>query len=95
MRNKRLGIECQRLRAAVVVFLEWFRLCLRHGWLGSHSKRNTATPALRRIGGRLRSILNTRRRHAIDLPYGEAARRAGLGEHGPPGPESPRRTKRR
>ena len=93
MRNKRLGIECQQLRAAAVVLLEWFRLCLRHGWLGSHKKLNLAAPALRNMGKRLFEILEARKRWALDLPYGEAARACGLGRHGPPGPESPLRKK--
>lgn len=95
MRNKRFGIDCQKLRAAAIMFLEWFRICLRHGWVGTHRKRNDATPALRNAGKRLASILAARKRWAIDLPYGEAARRAGLGKHGPPGPESPLRGKRK
>jgi hypothetical protein len=78
MRNKRFGIECQQLRAAGILFLEWFRLCLRHGWLGSHKKLNEAAASLRRAGRRLATVLDTRKRHALDLPYGESARRARL-----------------
>lgn len=35
-----------------------------------------------------------RPRWALDLPYGDAARIAGLGEHGPPERESPLRKER-
>lgn len=95
MRNKRFGIGCQKLRAAAVLFLEWFRLCLRNGWLGSHKLRNESAPRIRNAGERLAKVIKARLQSAIDLPYGEAARRAGLGKHGPPGPESPRRKKRK
>lgn len=43
-RPKRPGLAWQELRASVALFLEWFRLSLRHGWLGSHRRRNREQP---------------------------------------------------
>jgi hypothetical protein len=98
VRNKRFGIACQQLRANAILFLEWFRLCLRHGWMGSHKKRNECKPTLRNAGKRLANVLKGRRSNALDLPYGKAAQAAGLARHGPPGrddPDHPARRKRK
>jgi len=87
-RSKRRGsIAAQKLRAAAALLAEWFRICLRQGYIGNHPRRNTSQPA-RRAGGakRLIRLRAYRQRHALDLPYGPAA--AGLGL--PPLPPAPR-----
>lgn len=77
----------QRLGASAALLLEWFRLDLRHGWLGSHRRRNNeqAVP-LNRAERRLKSTLIKRKRLGLDLPYGSVAIKDGLmvGATGPP-----------
>jgi hypothetical protein len=77
-RPKRPGIAWANLRAAAALFLEWFRLSLRHGWTGSHRRRNTAGPIRLKGTERLRRTLASRRKDGLDLPYGPAAVRLGL-----------------
>src|SRR5262245_46749504 len=38
-RLKRRGLGAQQLRSDAALVIEWFRLCLRHGWLGSARRR--------------------------------------------------------
>jgi hypothetical protein len=92
-RPKRPGLAWQHLRSSVALLIEWFRIGLRHGWLGSHRTRNTAHPKPLRAGSRLERVLASRRKHGLDLPYGRQAIRAGLildpgGGGPPPGPSA-------
>jgi hypothetical protein len=87
-RPKRPGIAWANLRASAALLLEWFRIALRHGWLGSHRHRNHADPIRLKPGQRLKRVLGSRHRNGLDLPYGPAAVRAGVGlpaALGPPG----------
>lgn len=70
---KRFGIEAQELRLAMSRFLDWFRICLRHGWIGKHPRINSRLPIKRRGEKRLRAMLLARRERNLNLPYGEAA----------------------
>jgi hypothetical protein len=88
-RMKRMGVDWQRLRAEASIFIEWFRICLRHGFIGSHSKRNQSQPALVRATARLKKIGLSRLKWGLELPYGMAAQRTGWGRHGPPGTDPP------
>jgi hypothetical protein len=89
-RIKRRGVPAQELRAQAVMALEWFRVCLRHGWLGSHRRQNGDT--IRTVSGldALKSVLESRRGRCLNFPYGPAAERAGLAKtRGHPPPPSP------
>lgn len=70
---KRLGLGAHRLRAAISRFIEWFRICLRHGWLGNHPKTNERPVRYRRGEHKLYRVLCERREQGINLPYGPAA----------------------
>ena len=74
----------RRARAQAALLVEWFRIAIRHGWIGSHRRRNTETPMP--ISGRrqLESLLRARDRHGLELPYGAAAQRAGYAANAPP-----------
>ena len=40
-RSKRRGHRAaQELRAAAALLAEWFRICVRHGYIGQHPRRN-------------------------------------------------------
>jgi hypothetical protein len=58
---KRFGLAAHRVRAAAARFLEWFRICLRHGWFSSYAKRNTREPLMRNANRRLIAVLKARR----------------------------------
>jgi len=75
---QRLGLGAQRLRAAAARFLEWFRICLRHGWIGDYARRNDRDPISRRGDRRLKTMLRKRRDRGLNLPYGKAAHALGL-----------------
>lgn len=86
---KRRGVRVHRLRAAIARFLEWFYICLRHGWLPGHSYMNTSA-LLQRSGRKaLEKLLFRRRNHGLEIPYGKAAIRLGLAPPLPPPQGSP------
>jgi hypothetical protein len=90
VRFKRTGIGAVKLRAAAIVFIEWFRVLLRHGWLGSWRKINKARPSLRPGGARLLKVMLSRKKCGVDLPYGPAGERfTGPGGPAPPGEGDP------
>jgi hypothetical protein len=90
VRFKRTGIGAVKLRAAAIVFVEWFRIMLRHGWLGTWRKINTTSPQVRPGGQRLQKVLNSRKKCGVDLPYGPAGERfAGPSGPAPPGDGDP------
>lgn len=92
-RAHRVGVAWQMLRCSAAMFLEWFRLCVRHGWLASprapKTKRNAIRHFLMGDGNRLKNVTAARRSLRLQLPYGAAAIAAGLGRHGPPGQARP------
>jgi hypothetical protein len=76
---KRFGLPAHRLRAAAARFLEWFRLCLRHGWINDPKvKRNTSEVRLRNGEKRRLTTLRARRWQGLDLPYGPKAHQLRL-----------------
>lgn len=76
---KRFGLGAQRLRAAAARFLEWFRICLRHGWIFDPGvKLNTREPRLRNGENRRLTLMRSRRWQGLDLPYGPKAYALGL-----------------
>jgi hypothetical protein len=78
-RPKRIGIDFMAYRAAVGAFLDVFRLCLRHGWLGSHPQPR-AVVLKRREGGEeaVASVRRKRERAGLLLPRGKVAEKLGL-----------------
>lgn len=86
---KRRGIQVHRLRAATARFLEWFYICLRHGWIGGHKFVNPQKIQQRRAWMKIEQIINRRRNAGLHLPYGRAAIRLGLAPPLPPPGGSP------
>jgi hypothetical protein len=70
----------QQLRLAVGLFLDWFRACLRNGWLGSHRRRNQKTPYVYSDDTYRDHVLEARDRHALLIPYGSRAVELGLAD---------------
>jgi hypothetical protein len=85
-RLKRRGIGAQQLRSDAALVIEWFRLCLRHGWLGSARRREPGE--LRMTSGieRLKRTLEARKKRRLNRPYGRAAIKLGLARAGPSPP---------
>jgi hypothetical protein len=79
-RLKRKGLGVHRLRNTLARVLEWFYLCLRHGWLGAHPYRNPLQPRKRSGLKGVWSTLWARERYGTDLPYGSAAQALGLSD---------------
>ncbi len=88
----RRGVAPQRLRGEISRMLDWFRLCLRQGWIEGWERQNPheaidlmADQVNHRgvvkygIGkGRLARVMGARRRRGLNLPYGSVAERLGL-----------------
>jgi hypothetical protein len=90
-RSKRRGsIAAQQLRAASALLAEWFRICLRQGYIGNLPQRNAAQPE-RRTGGakRLIQLREYRQNEGLDLPYGTAAAALGMPPSAPTVPPAP------
>jgi len=85
-RLKRLGVEPQLARARAGLLLEWIRLCLRHGWVGSWKKRNKKEPFVYKAAAQLERVINARMKRLLDLPYGAAAEKPKLHKGGAPPP---------
>lgn len=81
-------IPAQQLRAEAALLIEWLRLCLRHGFIGSWANRNQNTPVEVNDHGRRAKIARARAKRALQLPYGAMAVRLGLCKP-PPEPEPP------
>ncbi len=77
-RPYRVGIAHVQLRAALADFLDIFRVCLRHGWIGTWPKRN-ADHVVRRRGGEaaVKNLRRKRARLAVMLPQGTHAIESG------------------
>lgn len=82
-RLKRPGVPCQELRTSAALVVEWFRICVRHGWLGS--ARRSEPGELVPVDGdsRWRRLLIARKKRGLNLPYGPAAVKLGLARAGP------------
>jgi hypothetical protein len=81
--RRRQPVTCRALRAAAGLLVEWLRICLRHGWLGSHRRSNETEP-VERIAGRgiWEQVHRTRRDLDLNVPYGPAARALGYATNG-------------
>ncbi len=72
-------IAAQKLRAAAALLAEWFRICLRQGYIGNLPQRNTADAEIRSGGAsRLIAVRAYRQAEGLDLPYGPAASTLGM-----------------
>jgi hypothetical protein len=81
--DHRIGSPWQTLRLHAAMFLDWLRICVRNGWLGSpRTNPNEPTPVS--DGGRLAKIMASRAKYQLSLPYGPQAARRRLGFHDPP-----------
>lgn len=88
----RRGVPAQRLRGEIARLLDWFRACLRNGWIEGWERTNAKEPVdlmqphrdrRKRLkpglgSGRLARVLAARRKRALNLPYGSVAERLGL-----------------
>jgi hypothetical protein len=82
--RRREAIPCQELRAQTARFIEWFRVLLRHGFIGS-ARRRPAEAFPFNGEWRLRAMERARTRHGLDRPRGAHAIAAGfLPEPKPP-----------
>jgi hypothetical protein len=82
---KRFGTGAHELRSEVARLLEWFRLSIRFGWLGSERRIKQIHETIRRGYSTLRSVEGARIRRGLHLPYGKQAFRLGWA----PNPEVP------
>jgi hypothetical protein len=82
-RLKRPGVPFQQLRASAALAIEWFRICLRYGWLGSARRRDYGELRTTTSPRGVRAILNLRKKLGLGLPYGPAAVKLGYARAGP------------
>lgn len=83
--KRRYAVTAQKLRAAAALLAEWFRICLRQGYLAGHPTRNTAQPQPRLAGARaLVKLRAYREEQGLILPIGPKAQNLG-----PPGANAP------
>ena len=82
-RLKRPGIPFQQLHTSAALVIEWFRICLRCGWLGSARRRDLGEIRTTDGSAGLEQLLQSRRRLGLNLPRGPAAVKLGLARAGP------------
>ena len=71
-RLKRLGVRPQQLRGEAALLIDWFRVMLRQGWLGSWKVQNPNTPQVVSAPlKKLQQLADIRRARGLDVPYGE------------------------
>lgn len=92
-RPARIGAAWQQLRSSFALFIEWFRICYREGWLGS-ARRNKGTAGrdesvVANGEKKLLALLEERMALGLHLPYGSAAAARGLGPEEPPSERPP------
>jgi hypothetical protein len=63
---------------------EWFRINLRHGWIGNHARANRNDPFALADDGRHAIFMRSREQYGTDLPYGPKAIQLGLAWETPP-----------
>lgn len=72
--KRRCSIPAQQLRGAAALLAEWFRICVRMGYIGNHARRNPHQPVQRTRGVPRRIKLREyRHREQLDLPMGPAS----------------------
>ena len=80
-RNRQAGSAsaptCMRSGCEVARLVEWFRLSVRFGWLGSERRIKRIREIVRRGHRKLQSVRFARNRRGLALPYGPQAHRLG------------------
>jgi len=72
--KRRFGIPAQKLRSAAALLAEWFRICLRQGYIGAQKKRNKHKAVERNGGAKgLIKVKTQRAERGLELPYGPAS----------------------
>ena len=71
--KRRLSRHAQELRTACAMLVDWLRICLRHGWIGTHNRRNERQPHRCTDAGRAERVREARDLYGLNLPYGPAA----------------------
>lgn len=90
-RPKVISIRWHQLRSLVAGVVEWLRICVREGWLGS-ARHNTRHPRRHRkaLGvANAQGLIRSRVRNGLTVAYGREAARLGLGEPEPPSSRRP------
>jgi hypothetical protein len=84
-RPRRIGKHWQQLRANAALLIEWLRICIREGWLGS-ARRNKHKPFKTDAYGAeaVTKLVKFRRRISLLQPYGPKAHALGVGNLLPP-----------
>jgi hypothetical protein len=71
-RLKRLGVRPQQLRGETALLIDWFRVLLRQGWIGSWKTQNTKQPKVVKAPSAVtKKLADIRRARGLDVPYGE------------------------
>lgn len=70
-RLKRPGVSPQRLRGQAALVIDWFRILLRHGWLGSWRTQNPNQPVGVSATKLVLNMERVRRARGLDVPYGK------------------------
>lgn len=72
--KRRLSRHAHELRTACAMLIDWLRICLRHGWIGQHNRRNEREPRLGRdstkVIAKAERVRQARHAYGLDLPYG-------------------------
>lgn len=72
--KRRQCVPCQALRASAGLFVEWFRLSLRHGWIDGHRNVIDSKPVPREsAAGWWQKVITERKDTELNAPYGPAA----------------------
>lgn len=74
---KRFGIGAHQLRSELARLMEWFRLSIRFGWIGSERRYRKIILVTRRGHRALASVMASRIRRGLQIPYGRQAFRRG------------------
>lgn len=82
LRPKRRGRECQQLRASAALLIEWLMICWREAWLPTSRPKGRPDPARIVVDDgepAVAKLTAARRALGLDVPYGPAAVKLGLG----------------
>lgn len=75
--KRRLSRHAHELRTACAMLVDWLRICLRHGWIGQHRRRNEREAYLGQDSGkvqaRMAAVSLARDVYELNAPYGPAA----------------------
>lgn len=96
--KRRLSRHAHELRTACAMLIDWLRICLRHGWIGQHNRRNERDARLGRdstkVIAKAERVRQARQAYGLDLPYGPAALACGAATSDEPPPKRRPRPRR-